>query len=72
MVCFSFVDDTDLVNTLEDGNYDIEELLERTQTTLNYWQGGLMATGGTLVPSKSYWSLIDFKCTPSGNWVYKK
>ena len=72
MVCFSFVDDTDLVNTLEDGNYNIEELLEKTQQALNYWQGGLLATGGTLVPAKSYWTLIDFKCSTEGNWTYRK
>ena len=71
MVCFSFVDDTDIINTLEEGNYDIRQLIERTQKALNYWQGGLLATGGTLVPSKSYWYLIDFHCTPDGNWKYK-
>ena len=70
-VCFSYVDDTDIINTLEEGNYDIQELIARTQTALNFWQGGLLATGGTLVPSKSYWYLVDFYCTKSGNWLYK-
>lgn len=71
MVCFSFVDDTTLASTLEDGNNNLDELIEHTQNALNAWQGGLMATGGTLVPPKSYWFLIDFKCSQNGNWRYK-
>lgn len=71
MVCFSFVDDTDLINTLDFDNNDIEELLTDTQRALDAWQQGLLTTGGTLAPKKSYWYLIDFKCSPSGIWKYK-
>ena len=71
MICFSFVDDTNLLNTLNPGNYDIDELIINTQQALNYWQTGMQATGGKLVPEKSYWHLIDFKCTSSGKWNYK-
>lgn len=35
LVCFAFVDDTDLVNTLEDGNYGVDELIESTQKALD-------------------------------------
>lgn len=72
LVCFAFIDDTDLVNTLPDGEYDINTLISSTQNALDLWKGGLLTTGGTLVPKKSCWYLIDFRCTANGNWVYKK
>ena len=42
-----------LLNTLQLGNYNIEELIVSTQNTLNYWQGGIQATGGKMVPEKA-------------------
>ena len=72
MVCFAFVDDTDLVNTLEDGNYDINLLIQNTQKAIDMWIGGLRATGANINPTKSYWYLIDFKISESGVWSYKK
>lgn len=39
------------------------------QKALDMWEGGLRATGGTLVPSKSYWYLIDFKWV-NKQWTY--
>jgi hypothetical protein len=33
------------------------------------WEGGLRATGGALVPAKSYWYLIDFRWQ-NGKWKY--
>ena len=36
LVCFSFVDDTDLVNMLPDGNYDADSLIARTQAGLEH------------------------------------
>jgi hypothetical protein len=42
------------------------------QRMLDHWAGGLRATGGTLVPSKSYWYGIDFKWNQKKlNWEYK-
>ena len=70
LVCFSFVDDTDLVNVLKKGDYDIDKLISETQQALDYWHDGLKATGGTLVPIKSYWHLIDFKCSKEGKWTH--
>ena len=72
LVCFAFVDDTDIVNTLEDGNFDYSELLRSTQEALDLWCGGLRATGGDLHPDKSFWYLVDFKPTRNGNWAYKR
>jgi len=37
-----------------------EEVLPEIQRCLDHWHGGLCATGGALVPHKSYWYLIDF------------
>jgi hypothetical protein len=40
---------------------------------LDHWEGGLRATGGALVPSKSYWYGIDFKWNKQKHkWEYKK
>ena len=63
LVCFTFVDDTDLVNILNNCEYDMEKLLNNTQRALDTWCGGLRATGGDLHPMKSYWYLVDFKMT---------
>ena len=39
------------------------------QAAVDHWEGGLKATGGALVPSKSYWYLIDFIWTRD-KWRY--
>jgi hypothetical protein len=72
-VCYAFVDDTDLVHSLE---YESEEheskaaqLIEEMQSVVDTWEGGLRASGGALVPSKSYWYLIHFKFL-NNQWKY--
>jgi hypothetical protein len=40
------------------------------QRALNTWEGTLRATGGAIVPSKSFWYLIGFQWT-EGTWKYK-
>ena len=65
---FSFVDDTDVVQTASDSE-SREELLQKTQQSLNLWEGGLRTTGGALVPSKSDWTLVDFE-VKEGEWQY--
>ena len=70
VACYTFVDDTDLVNN---SSTNPMELLSDMQRMINHWQGGLFATGGLLVPSKSYWYLVDFKWNEAkGTWQYKK
>jgi hypothetical protein len=68
-VCYAFVDDTDVVHTAKDINTTGEEILKEMQDVVDHWEGGLKATGGALVPSKSYWYLIDFHWTGT-KWVY--
>jgi hypothetical protein len=68
-VGYAFVDDTDLIqtsNTLQ----STDELITEMQRSLNTWEGGLRATGGTIVPEKSHWYLVEFHWN-SGNWTYK-
>ena len=44
-------------------------ILDEMQSALDHWEGGLKATGGALIPSKSYWYLIDFIWT-GDKWRY--
>jgi hypothetical protein len=70
-VCFTSVDDTDLLHTGQPNTTE-PKLLSEMQQMLNYWDGGLKATGGALVPSKSYWYGIAFKWHPTKlKWIYK-
>ena len=71
-MCFAFVDDTGSVNTLQDDNHDVEELIVNTQSVLDHWVGGLRASGMDLNPTKSHWYLIDFKMNSKGEWKCKK
>ena len=61
-VAFSFVDDTDQIQTNEQG-LDWEEVVRDLQRGVNTWEGGLRATGGAIVPQKCFWYLIDHKWT---------
>jgi hypothetical protein len=40
------------------------------QQVLDRWGGTLRATGGALVPGKSYWYAIDFHWD-GGKWIYR-
>jgi hypothetical protein len=37
------------------------------QGGIDYWEGGIRATGGALIPSKSHWYLLDF-IWENGQW----
>ncbi len=72
MVCFAFVDDTDLIHSCEDRKVPTEQLLTQAQEALTLWEGLIKATGGTLAPEKSYWYLIDFFWHASSlSWKYQ-
>jgi hypothetical protein len=74
-VCYVFVDDTDLVHSslldYPEGDDDIgtDILINEMQEVVDTWEGGLRASGGALVPSKSYWYLIHFQFK-NNRWQY--
>ena len=65
---FGFVDDTDLIQTglsLE----DYWEVAAKLQAAVNLWEACTEASGGCLVPDKSWWTLVDFTWY-DGEWKY--
>jgi hypothetical protein len=70
-MAYSFVNDTDLIQptarTLQESKQDVALELQRA---LNTREGAIRATGGNIVPPKSFWYLIGFKWH-EGNWSYK-
>jgi hypothetical protein len=58
-VCYSFIDDTDLVHTSPNPDARGRDVLLEMQNVLDHWEGGIRATGGALVPEKSYYYVID-------------
>jgi hypothetical protein len=69
IVGFAFVDDKDLLRASSVGRKTGGEVTQEMQQGLDLWEGLLKATGGALVPEKSYWYLIDFKWK-DGGWKY--
>jgi hypothetical protein len=69
-VCYSFVDDTDLIFTHPNLHEHWHSIAQKTQDCIDMWEGCLRATGGALVPSKSSWFLMDHKWN-GRKWVYK-
>ena len=67
-VCYAFVDDTDLVHS-SPPDLEIREMVSEMQAVVDTWEGGLRASGGALVPSKSYWYLIHFTFQKN-KWSY--
>ena len=46
------------------------ETLEHLQESVYNWGKLLIATGGSLKPSKCFYHLISFSWKPDGSWVY--
>ena len=67
-VCYAFVDDTDLVHA-SDQDIGLDGLVDEMQSLVDTWEGGLRASGGALVPDKSYWYLIHFTFQ-NNRWRY--
>jgi hypothetical protein len=68
---FSYVDDTDLMQSASPEAITTEDILSRMQKGLDSWEGLIRATGGALVNEKSRWWFIDFSFTNNGDWKYK-
>jgi hypothetical protein len=69
---FTFVDDTDLFHSGWD-LYSTGELVQQEmQQAVDWWDRGSTANGGSLVPEKSYWGLLDHTWDPSlAKWALK-
>ncbi len=59
--CYAFVDDCDVIQVAKSTATSGTEVADQIQAAMNTWDGGLRATGGALVPRKSFWYLLDFK-----------
>jgi hypothetical protein len=59
-VGYGFVDDVDLIVTAKSSTESFHSVIEQMQGSLDTWSGGIRVTGGGLVPTKSFWCLIDF------------
>jgi Reverse transcriptase (RNA-dependent DNA polymerase) len=68
-VGYSFVDDTDLIQTASTG-LTHDNVVQMLQESIDTWEGGLKATCGAIVPEKTFWYLIDFVWN-GGEWRYK-
>jgi hypothetical protein len=70
-VCYTFVDDSDVVHSQDTMTDDTLSLIHEMQQVVNTWEGGLRASGGALVPSKSYWFLIHH-IFENNKWRYAR
>ena len=70
-VCYTFVDDSDVVHSSILNDSDTSNLVAEMQEVVDTWEGGLRASGGALVPTKSYWFLISF-VFESNRWRYAR
>jgi hypothetical protein len=73
-VCYTFVDDSDVVHSYNlDTNIsdDTANLVAKMQQAVDTWEGGLRASGGALVPTKTYWFLTHF-VFEQNRWQYAR
>ncbi len=68
-VGYSFVDDTDLIQS-NPAITSYTQVIQSLQQALDTWEGGLKATCGAIVPEKTFWHMVDFHLSP-GLWKYK-
>jgi hypothetical protein len=68
-VGYNFIDDTDLLQVVP-SNKSLDDVPKGLQKSVDTWEGGLKATGGAIVPEKTFWYLIDFTWN-GGEWRYK-
>lgn len=72
IVGYSFVDDTDLLQfDARDPNMTGDEVMQNMQSSIDRWEGGLKATGGAIVPEKSFVYPIVFDFDDQGKWSYQ-
>ena len=69
IVGYTFVDDTDLIQTSKDGQ-QFAEVNGKMQQAMDLWEGLIKNMGGALATDKCRWWGIDFLWT-EGKWRYK-
>ena len=58
---YLFVDDANIVQGSDDVNTSGKALIPNFQEFIQWWNGGIRASGGVVCPKKTKWFLIDFK-----------
>jgi hypothetical protein len=67
---FLFMDDADLLFMAQTTHQQGKEIAESAQRHLDEWEGLIHATGGAIIPSKSFWYLMDFQWNGT-DWIYQ-
>ena len=67
-----YVDDTDVIHLQMDREESVEEVHAALQDSVLSWGNLLIATGGSLKPSKCFYHLISFDWKADGTWSYAR
>jgi hypothetical protein len=67
-----FVDNTDVIHVDMDWVENTYEAMEGLQRSVMSWGELLIATGGSLKPSKCFYIVISFSWRADGTWIYDK
>ena len=67
-----FVDDTNVMHLDINRKESHLEALEELQQSVMSWGKFLIATGGSLKPSKCFYHLVSFLWKQDGTWEYDK
>jgi len=70
LICFAFVDNTDLIHAETAHDASTDDLLISAQDALTTWEGLITSTGRALAPKKNYWYLLDV-VRRNGRWGYR-
>lgn len=66
-MCFTFVDDTDLLAlNMEDESITFDEIATIIQEAIDRWEGGLKTMDRAIVPQKSWVYALDFNFDSNG------
>jgi hypothetical protein len=72
LVGYAFVDDTDLIQfDARDRNMSLEEVMDKMQDSINRWEGGLITTGGAIVPKKVLCTQLHLNLMSQENGLIK-
>jgi hypothetical protein len=72
LVGYTFVDDTDLIQTGRSPTDSFSSVFSQAQKALDRWEALIKATGGALAVSKCRWWAVDLAWTADGSWQYRR